>query len=74
MTTRQSEQTQIAVMGSQVSTIKDDVKEIKNFIAALGKNYVKREEFEPVRNVVFGLVALILVSVVGGFMALIINK
>jgi hypothetical protein len=36
------------------------------------QNYVKRTEFEPVQRIVYGLVALFLMAVAGGIIALVI--
>ena len=38
------------------------------------RNYVERKEFEPVRNLVYGLVGLILVAFVGAIIALVIPR
>jgi len=40
----------------------------------LDKNFVKREEFTPVRNLVYGVVSLILVAVFGALIGLVIIK
>ena len=38
------------------------------------KDYVNKNEFAPVKNVVYGLVGIILISVIGAVLALIINN
>jgi len=45
--------------------IKRDIKDIKNTL-------VTRQEFAPVKNIVFGLVSLIMISVVGALVALVV--
>jgi hypothetical protein len=50
--------------------IKDDLKDIK---VRLDNKYVTSEMFEPVRRLVYGLVGLILVSVVGGLLAMVLR-
>jgi hypothetical protein len=50
--------------------IKDDLKEIKT---KLEDKYVTAEMFEPVRRLVYGMVGLILVSVVGGLLAMVLR-
>lgn len=51
--------------------IQSDIQEIKE---SLKNNYVKHDEFTPVRNLVYGMVSIILMSVLGALVALVINK
>lgn len=51
--------------------IRDDVKDIKK---RLGDSYVRREEFEPIRKLVYGLVALILTSVVVAILGIVLTQ
>lgn len=51
--------------------IQRDVADIKK---RLDDNYVTTQEFEPVKKIVYGLVALILVAVVGAVVALVIQS
>lgn len=55
-----------AEMKSQLAPIKADIAEIKNM-------YVLKVEFQPVKNVVYGLVATILLSVITAILYLVIN-
>lgn len=64
-------ETKIAVIANNIDYLKSEVIEIKTMI---GKNFVTRDEFEPVKKIVYGLVTLILVAVVGGIMALLFKK
>ncbi len=50
--------------------VRRDVEQIKE---GLSKNYVTQEAFEPVKRIVYGLVALVLVGVVTALMAVIIK-
>ena len=50
--------------------LRRDVKEIK---AKLEKDYITKQEFDPVKKIVFGLVSLILLTVMGAFLSLIIK-
>jgi len=61
----------IAVINTNIIDIKDDVKEIKE---KLEQDYVTVSEFDPIKKVVYGLIALILTSVVGALVALVIRK
>lgn len=51
--------------------IKADIAEIKG---KLDNKFVTREAFEPIKLIVFGLVGLILTSVVGAIVALVLIK
>jgi hypothetical protein len=63
--------TKLEVALEQLRTVKAAVERIEE---KLERNYVTVEAFTPVRNIVFGLVGLILTSVVGGLIALVIQK
>ena len=54
--------------------IKYVVKSIDSLNNKVDHNYVTKDQFEPVKKVVYGLVALILVAVVGALMALVVSK
>lgn len=43
-------------------------------IAVLKNDFVKKEEFRPIKNLVYGLVSLILTGVVGALLALVIRN
>lgn len=55
----------------QLDYIQRDIKEIKDSLKA---DYVKREEFLPVKNIVYGLVSVILVAVIGALITLVIKQ
>lgn len=70
--TKDTLQTQVAVIAERTTTIAKDVSEIKS---TLEKDYVTQDQFLPVQRVVYGLVGLIMVSVVGAILALVVvNK
>lgn len=48
------------------------IKELDEIKAKLEHNYVSQESFLPVRNTVYGLVSLILLTVFGAFLKVII--
>lgn len=60
-----------AVLHNDVSYIKTEIKEIKTLIE---NKYVTSAEFQPIKNVVYGMVGLILVTVVGGLLTLVLRK
>lgn len=61
----------IEVIANDISYIRDDLTEIKS---TLRGSYVSKDEFEPIKKIVYGLVGLILVAVVGAVMGLVIVK
>lgn len=67
----QTEQTRLAVIANDVGYIKEELKEIKTQVSS---HYVSKEEFEPIKKIVYGLVALILIGVVGGVLSLVVVK
>lgn len=72
---RQSQQdsieTSIAVILTKVGYLEVGFQEIK---VLLEKDYVTQDEFEPIRRVVYGMVGLVLLSVLGAIVALVIRK
>lgn len=66
-----TDETNIALLQKDVGYIKESVQRIEG---TLEGNYVTRIEFEPIKKVVYGLVALILVAVVGAVIALVVKK
>jgi len=60
----------ITVVHNDITNIKEDVKEIKDTIK---NDFITETEFDPVKKVVYGLVAIILVAVVGALVALILK-
>lgn len=61
----------LALIEQDLKYIKDSVKEIKN---SLDKNYVTIDQFAPVKSIVYGMVGLILTSIVVAMLTLIIRK
>lgn len=56
-----------------LNTLKNDVEVLKKVVEATPTDYVKRAEFEPIQKLVYGVVALILVAVMSGVVALVIQ-
>lgn len=67
--TKQSEETDLALIKQDIGYIKRDVRTIKRRVEA---NYVTRAEFEPIQKLVYGLVGLILVSVIGAVLGIVL--
>lgn len=61
----------IAILSTDISYIKRDVGEIKT---KLEKDYVTRDEFNPVKWLIFGLAGILLTGVIGAMLTLIIRK
>lgn len=64
-------ETSVAIILTKVNYIEIEIKEIKS---KLERDYVTHDEFEPIRNVVYGLVSLTLLSVAGAVIALVLRK
>ena len=60
--------------GGVITSIKYIQRDIAEINGKLDNKYVTKSEFEPVRNLVYGMVAIILVAVVGALIALVIIK
>lgn len=56
---------------TKIEAIEKDITEIKDTLKA---NYVTQDQFAPVKNVVYGMVTLILVAVVGAIVTLVVQK
>lgn len=50
------------------------IKELDEIKTKLEHNYVTQEAFKPVRNLVYGMVTLILTAVVGALVALVVKQ
>lgn len=63
--------TSVAVLGIDVGYIKTKMDTITLIVE---KNYITRTEFSPVKNIVYGMVGLILLAVMGSLVALAVKK
>lgn len=54
--------------------IKDALKELKTDLKEMEGRFVSVEAFTPVRNLVYGIVGLLLAGVVGGLLTLLIRR
>lgn len=68
---KEGDETKLAVIANDVSYIKEEVKEINKKLCG---EYVSKIEFEPVKRIVYGMVALILTAVIGALIGLVILK
>jgi len=63
--------TNLAVISNDIGYIKDRVEKIDE---KLEKDYVTHQEFGPIKSIVYGMVSLILTSVVIALIALVLRK
>jgi hypothetical protein len=71
MTEKMTDKTKLAVIQKDLEYIKINVKDIRD---KMEKEYVSRAEFEPIRNIVYGMVTLVLTGVVGALLTLVLRK
>lgn len=62
--------TKLAVIANDIAYIKRDVSFINDKIS---KNFVTREEFIPIQRLVYGLVGLILLTVLGAVLSIVVK-
>lgn len=60
----------LAVLESNMSYIKEKLDDIDKKVSS---GYVTKDEFEPIKKIVYGLVSLILTAVVGAIVALVVG-
>lgn len=65
-------QQSVSDVSSDVGLIKNDILWIKNSLQS--SSFITQKEFEPVKNIVYGGVALILIAVMGSIIGLVIIK
>lgn len=62
--------TKLAVLETNMLYIKEKLDDIDKKVSS---GYVSKEEFEPIKKIVYGLVSLILTAVVGAIVALVVG-
>lgn len=67
----QTDETAIALLQRDVGYIKETVGKIENNLEA---DYITRVEFEPVKKIMYGMVALILTMVLGAVISVVIKR
>lgn len=65
-----NDRVQLAVISNDLTYIKEKMNAIDTKVS---NNYVSKEEFEPIKKIVYGVVSLILVAVVGALVALVVG-
>jgi uncharacterized membrane-anchored protein len=70
MPTKQSDETKLAVLDTKLDNVIEKLNSVDQKVTA---HYVSKEEFDPVKKIVYGLVTLILIAVVGALVALVVG-
>lgn len=65
-----SDETKLAVIQNDLTYIKEKLNAVDQKVST---HYVSKEEFEPIKKIVYGVVSLILIAVVGALVALVIG-
>lgn len=60
----------LAVMANDMTYLKNAVDNIDKKISS---GYVTKEEFDPIKRIVYGLISLVLIAVVGALLALVVK-
>lgn len=71
MAAKETLDTRVALVQQDVKYIKDGFDKLDEKISA---HYVTKEEFDPVKKIVYGLVGLILITVVGSIVSLVLIR
>ena len=70
--------TEVALMRQDIDYVKKDMdlikKELGEIKVKLDSNYVSKTEFEPVKRIVYGLVALVLTAFFAALIGMVISK
>ena len=66
----QTDETKLALMANDLTYIKEKLNAVDLKVST---HYVSKEEFEPIKKIVYGLVSLILIAVVGALVALVVG-
>lgn len=61
----------VEVIANDIQYIRRDVEEIKT---KLDKEYVTQDQFDPIKKIVYGMVSVMLTTVVVGLLTLVLNK
>lgn len=70
MASETRDEIKLAVIQNDLTYIKEKLNAVDNKVSS---HYVSKEEFEPIKKIVYGVVSLILVAVVGALVALVVG-
>ncbi|MBU1235091.1 MAG: hypothetical protein KKC77_19560 [Proteobacteria bacterium] len=68
---RRSSDTKLALLLQETEHIKQTVDKLENLIS---NHYITRNEFEPVKKIVYGMVCVILTAVIVSLIALVVKQ
>lgn len=68
---RTTDESDLAVMANDIKYIREDILDIKR---KLENEYITRQEFDPVKKIVYGIIGVVLTGVLGSLLGLIILK
>lgn len=68
------DKTTMALIKQDMDYLKTGVQGIQTKLDELETKFVTRKEFEPVKAIAFGLVGMILLSIVGALLALVVKS
>lgn len=60
----------LAILQTDMAYIKEKLNDIDQKVSS---GYVSKEEFEPIKKIVYGVVSLILTAVIGAIVALVVG-
>jgi hypothetical protein len=66
-----SEKSQQSSIDVKLDYIQRDISDIKQ---TLKQDYITREEFDPIKKLVYGTVSIFLITIVGAIAALVLKK
>lgn len=66
----QSEETRMALLAQDLKYVKNAVDKIDMKVSS---SYVSKEEFDPIKKIVYGMVSLILIGVLGAALSIVIQ-
>lgn len=65
-----SDETKLALLQNDITYIKEKLNAVDSKVSS---SYVSKEEFDPIKKIVYGMVSLILIAVVGALVALVVG-
>lgn len=71
MSTNERDDVTLAVIQNDLGYLKEKINSIDDKVSS---GYVSKEEFEPIKKIVYGVVSLILIAVVGALVALVVSS
>lgn len=60
-------------MSTDKVTLRDIYEAVNGLREDIAEKYVTKDAFEPVRNIVYGLVAIVMIAVAGAIVALVVH-